>query len=44
MDEDVCKICGDKLRKKDNSAIYYCMKCEEAKNRKKAEIFGEGKK
>lgn len=28
--EDVCKVCGEKLEKKDDSALYYCMKCKEA--------------
>ncbi len=30
-EKKVCKICGEKLEKKDSDAYFYCMKCEELK-------------
>ncbi len=39
-EENVCKICNDKLKKKEDSAIYYCVKCGEVK-KKKESIFNK---
>jgi predicted RNA-binding Zn-ribbon protein involved in translation (DUF1610 family) len=33
--KDVCNLCGEKLKKKENDAIFYCIKCEEQKIIKK---------
>ena len=32
-EEDVCKVCMEKLDKRDNSSLYYCSKCFEKKGR-----------
>ena len=38
MDEhNVCKLCGGKLKRKESSALYYCIKCSE-KDKKKGTI------
>jgi len=34
--ENFCVVCGEKLKKKENSALYYCMKCVE--NNKKEQL------
>jgi len=33
-EEHVCQICNEKLKKKEDSALYYCIKCEEEKKKK----------
>ncbi|MEA2038143.1 MAG: hypothetical protein U9O94_11655 [Nanoarchaeota archaeon] len=35
MTENACKLCGDKLEKKEGDALYYCMKCDEEKKESK---------
>ena len=27
--KDACKLCGEKLDKKEGDALYYCLKCSE---------------
>ena len=33
MEENACKLCGEKLEKKEGDALYYCMKCNESNER-----------
>lgn len=34
MKENYCELCGEKLKNKEDSALFYCVKCGEQKNEK----------